>query len=115
MSHPEKPSVKLKLAGVDYQLVYDFNSIADAEEIVDRPLITGLRSRDITTPTVGLVRAMFYATARTSHPELTYEHAKSLITKKTLPEVWGKVLEAWALAQAEPEKESDGNPPQDQS
>jgi hypothetical protein len=115
MSHPEKPSVKLKLSGVDYELVYDFNAIADAEEIVDRPLITGLRSRDISTPTVGLVRAMFFATARTSHPELTFEHAKSLITRKSLPEAWGKVLEAWALAQTEPEKESDENPTRGQS
>jgi hypothetical protein len=114
MSNPVKPSVKLKLAGVEYKLHYDFEAIAEAEEILDRPLITGLRGRDIATPKVSLVRAMFFATAHATHPELTPEQAKSLVTKDTLVEVWPKVLEAWALSQPDPEENADENPTQDQ-
>lgn len=112
--HPAKPTVKLKLGGTEYALVYDFEAICEAEEILDRPLITGLRKRDITTPTVNLVRAMFYACAHSSQPALTYEQAKSLITRANLTEVWIKVLEAWTLGQPEPE-EGEANPPEDHS
>lgn len=114
MHHPEKPSAKLTLSGVEYKLVYDFEAIAEAEDILDKPLITGLRGRDITTPKVNLVRAMFFACAHAYHPELTYEQAKAFITRTNLVEIWPKVLEAWTLAQPDAEK-SNENPMQDRS
>lgn len=104
MHHPEIPSVTLTLGDVEYQLVYDFEAIATAEEIVNRPLITGLRQRDIATPTVNLVRAMFFATASASHPDLTWQTAKALVTRHTLATIWPKVLEAWTQAQPDPEE-----------
>jgi hypothetical protein len=112
MNHPEKPSVKLKLDGVDYKLVYDFDAIAEAEEILDRPLITGLRGRDIATPTISLVRSMFFATAHATHPELTFEQVKALVTPKTIADIWVKVLEAWQRAQpdAADEAKESANP-----
>ena len=112
MNHPEKPSVKLKLAGTEYTLVYDFDAIAEAEEILDRPLITGLRGRDIATPTISLVRAMFFATAHATHPELTFEQVKALVTRKTLADIWVKVLEAWQLAQPDADEASDTADPE---
>lgn len=115
MHHPEKPSVKLMLGGVSYSLVYDFEAIAEAEDILDKPLITGLRGRDITTPRVNLVRAMFFATAHATHPELTYEQAKALVTRDNLVEVWPKVLEAWTLAQPDAEESDEIRPTPDQS
>lgn len=115
MSNPVTPHVRLKLAGVEYRLVYDFDAIAEAEEIVDKPLITGLRGRDITTPKVSLVRAMFFATAHVAHPELTTEQVKSLITRDNLVEVWTKVLEAWTASQPDADEESDENPTPDLS
>jgi hypothetical protein len=113
MHHPEKPHVKLTLAGVEYRLVYDFESIAEVEEVLDKPLITGIRPRDVRTPTVSLVRAMFYATAHATHPDLTFEQVKHLVTRDSLVAIWTHVLEAWALSQ--PEQGDDENPTQGQS
>lgn len=107
--------VKLTLGGVEYTLTYDFDAIAEAEEILDRPLITGLRGRDITTPKVSLVRAMFFATAHATHPELTLEQAKALITRANLVEVWTRVLQAWTEAQPDAEEGDAENPTSDQS
>jgi hypothetical protein len=103
MTHPIKPTVLVTLGGKQYELLYSFDAIAEAEEVVDRPLITGLRGRDITTPTVNLVRAMFYGCAKTATPELTWEQAKALITQRNIADVWVNVLRAWNAAQPDPE------------
>jgi hypothetical protein len=103
MSNPLLPSVTINLMGTNYVLRFDFEAIADAEEIVDRSLITGLRPKDITTPKVRLVQAMFFAAAHREQPSLTFDAAKQLVTRENLPDVWTKVLEAWTASNPEPE------------
>jgi len=115
MHHPEKPVVKLSLDGTDYKLCYDFEAIAEVEELLDKPLITGIREKDVRTPTVSLVRAMFFATAHAHHPALTFAQAKHLVTRDTLVAVWTKVLEAWTASQPEPEESEDPRPSQSES
>ena len=55
MQNPTSPAVKLQIAGSSFDLVFDFEAIADAEEITGRALLTGLRRRDIECPAINLV------------------------------------------------------------
>jgi hypothetical protein len=100
-------SVKVNIDENEYELVYSFDAIAEAEEILDRPLVTGLRRRDIATPTVNLVRAMLYACAKVKHPTLTHEKVCAMVTRHNLAGIWGKVLDAWTKAQPDPEQGAD--------
>ena|SRR5450631_1424828 len=95
--NPTKPTVTLTVEGTDYELAFDFESIALAEEVTGRPLITGLRGKDIIAPTVSLVRAMLYATLHSYDASVTFDAAKAMVTRKTLGSIWNKVLEAWSL------------------
>ncbi len=118
-ANPLLPAVPVFVAGIKYNLRFDFDAIAEAEEIVDRSLITGLRPQDIRTPKVRLVQAMFFAAAHYDQPTLTYDVAKRLVTRETLPDVWPKVLEAWTASNPEPEvaeaEDASADPPPAQS
>ncbi len=114
LSNALRPAVPVTIAGKTYPLRFDFEAIAEAEEIVNLPLITGLQARDITSPKVKLVRAMFFAAAHYDQPSLTFEDAKKLITRENLVDVWVKVLEAWTISNPEPEA-AQANPTPDPS
>lgn len=107
MSNPLLPAVPVVVDGIKYMLRFDFEAIAEAEEIVDRALITGLRPQDIRAPKIRLVQSMFYAAAHYDQPSLTFDEAKKLITRETLPEIWPKVCEAWTASNPEPEVTED--------
>jgi hypothetical protein len=114
--NPTHPAVKLKLDGVAYHLRFDFEAIATAEEITDRPLITGLRQKDVTSPKISLVQAMLFACLIPDQPEATFAEAKALVTRDTLVSIWTKILEAWTQAKIEPDAEAaESDPPKDRS
>ena len=110
MQNPTVPKIKLTLGSITYPLHFDFEAIAEAEEIVGRPLLTGLRQRDIQSPTINLVRSMLFACLRHDSPNLSFTEVKSFVTRKNLAEVWGKVLEAWTQGMAEPDEDAEANP-----
>jgi hypothetical protein len=112
-TNPLLPAVPVTVDGIKYTLRFDFESIAEAEEIVDRALITGLRPQDIRAPRIRLVQAMFFASAHFDQPTLTFDAAKKLITRDTLLEVWPKVLEAWTASNDEPEPIENEDAPVD--
>ena len=105
MQNPTSPAVKLQIAGASFELVFDFEAIAEAEEITGRALLTGLRRRDIEAPSINLVRAMVFACIHKRHSLTTFEQVKPLVTRANITEVWGKVLEVWTEGLAEPEGE----------
>jgi hypothetical protein len=100
----------LKLNGETYSLVWDFEAIALAEDISDRPLLTGIKVRDITSPTISLVRAMLYACIHTNHTDVTWDHVKAMVTRKTFSDIWVAVLTAWNAGIGETEESGDENP-----
>jgi len=111
MSNPLLPAVPVIVDGIKYSLRFDFESIAEAEEIIDRALLTGLRPQDIRTPKIRLVQAMFFAAAHCDQPTLTFDDAKKLVNRETLSDIWPKVLEAWSASNPEPEAtESEDSP-----
>ncbi len=118
MNNPIQPAVEIELGGESHLLRFDLEAIAKAEDLTDRPLLTGLRNRDIAMPSINLVRAMLYACLLPDyvfdedHPPLTYDMVKQWVTRKTIPDIWGKVLETWQEGMAEPEK---ADPTKDQN
>lgn len=104
---PVAPVTTLSLNGATYSLVFEMESVALAEELTDRPLLTGLRQKDITTPKISLVQSMLFACILPRHPEMTLTQVKALVTRKNFYEVWGVVLNAWTAGLAEPDSEED--------
>jgi hypothetical protein len=115
MQNPTSPAVKLQIAGSSFDLVFDFEAIADAEEITGRALLTGLRRRDIEAPAINRVRAMLFACVHTTHALAKFVDVKKLVTRANLTEIWGKVLEAWTEGLAEPSEDAPADPPGSQS
>jgi hypothetical protein len=105
--NPTAPTTPLVIGGIQYGLLFDLEATAQAEELTDRPLLTGLRQRDINTPTIALVRAMLFACLRASHPHITYAAAKALVTRKNIGDIWAGVLAAWTQGLAEPDPDED--------
>jgi hypothetical protein len=111
MHNPTQGAVKIELGGTAYTLRFDFEAIAEAEDLTGKPLLTGLRERDVTSPTISLVRAMFYACLLPEHPYITFEQAKAMVTRKTLTDIWVKVLEAWSLSAPPAEEDQAATDP----
>lgn len=118
MHNALQPHVVATIGGHNYRLVFDFEAVAEAEDILDRALITGLTQKDVYRPTVSLVRAMLFGVIHREHPNLTYEAVKALVTRENLLEVWAKVFEAWVKSNPEPEEaegDAEADPKQAQS
>jgi hypothetical protein len=117
MNNPVAPSTSLTIGKAAFQLLFSFEAVAQAEDVLDRPLLTGLRSRDISSPSINLVRAMLYAALLPLNPKVTLAEAKALVTRKNLSDIWNKVLACWSAGMAEPDAEADedADPKTDQS
>lgn len=109
---PTMPLTELKLGNDVFHLVFDLDAIAEAEDLTDRPLLLGLQQRDVTSPTISLVRAMFLAGLRRHQGQMTVGDVRELVTRKNLREIWEKVLVAYVLFCAEDPKEGEENPPE---
>ena len=106
-TNPVAPTTDLTIGGVTYRLLFSMAAVALAEELTDRPLLTGLRQKDINTPTIRLVQHMLFASLLPNHPETTLDDAMALVTRKNFYEVWGVVLSSWTAGLAEPDPEKD--------
>ena len=109
--NPTQSVVEYSHAGVGYELAFDFDAVATAEDITGRPLLTGLTRKDVDTPTISLVRAMFFACLLPRQPQTTFAEAKALVTRETLQAVWGKTLDAWVASLPEPVEAAPGENP----
>lgn len=95
MKHPETPSTKIKLGGKEYELVYDFEAIAEAEDILNRPILGEVLFEANVKPKISFVRAMLFALAHPRHPELTVEQANALIKNAaTQTGAWVAIMQA---------------------
>jgi hypothetical protein len=95
MANPFNKTVILSLDGVYWTLLFDFEAIANAEEVTGRALFSGISGKDVTSPTINLVRAMLYAAVQAYQPATTFAEAKALVTRKNFVDIWTKLLEAW--------------------
>jgi hypothetical protein len=116
--NPIKPSVEVTLRKQTFQLVFDYDAIALAEELTGKALILGMPREAFDAPTINRVRAMFYACTRAKHPDITYEHVKALINSPQVQaSAWVAVIDVWnrdAKQLEADEAEANTDPTQDQ-
>jgi len=121
-SNPTKPATELSIDGwqatekglerkagakLELELVFELESIADAEDVSGLALITGLSKKEVNSPRISLVRIMLWASARPLQPEFTLEDAKKLVDQHTWSGIWGKILEAWIAGMSKPKADAD--------
>jgi hypothetical protein len=102
-----QPSATLEIDGRKYELVYDYNAIAEAEAATGGGcnLLHGL----VVPASMNAVqmRGVFFAALRTRHPEMSISEAGQLLRVDTIAEALRAIGESWALSMPEPK----ANPP----
>ena len=97
-----QPVVMLTVGDRMLQLVFDFEAIAEAEDVCGRTILSGLSSKEIYHPPIRLVQATLYASLLKYQPQITWAEAKAFVTAKTMSDIWIKVIEAWNKAMVDP-------------
>lgn len=90
--HPTLSPVSLKLKGHEYQLCFDYNSLAVAEKVTGKSYLMGLSFEHATAAEV---RALFYAALLMLQPDTTLEAAGALITPSNAPKVVKAIVDAY--------------------
>lgn len=105
---PTMPATKLDLGGETYDLLFDFEAIAEAEDAAREPLLFGLQDSDALHPRITLIRAMLYGALRRNHPELKFQDACALVTLETAAPIWATVTEAYQAFMPPPAPKQEG-------
>lgn len=102
-----QPSATLEIDGQKYELVYDYNAIAEAEVATGGGcnLLHGLMAPS--SMTAVQMRGLFFAALRTRHEDLSIGEAGRLLRVDTIAEALRAIGESWALSMPEPK----ANPP----
>lgn len=95
---------KLKIDDQTYNLVYDFNAIAEAERLAGCNLMHGLALILLDAPTAGQFRGLLYAALRKGHPKITLAQAGALVRIDTMPEIQEALLRAYNASLPEEKK-----------
>lgn len=108
-----QPVVQMQHGDEKFELIFDFETVARAEDLTGIALITGMTRETAERPRVNFVRAMLFACLLPRQKKMTYERAAKMITPETLTDIWNAVLEAYFKAMS-PGKEGqeDENPPE---
>lgn len=107
---PADPTVRyteLKLNGKTYQLTYDFEAIAAAEEATGLELLVGVDWRKINARRI---RAMLYASMVKAQPDIALKEIGKMITVLNLPKIESALVDCWMNSTPEKEEEPE-NPP----
>ena len=107
---PADPTVRyvpLKLGGTTYQLCFDFDAIARAEEMTGMELLFGVNWSRINAKRM---RAMLVACMLKAHPDITPEKLTRHITHKNLFAINEALVAAWV--NSTPDADDEENPPE---
>lgn len=107
---PADPTVRfvpLKLGGTTYQLCFDFDAIAKAEEMTGMNLLFGV---DWSKVNVVRTRAMLVACMLKAQPDITPEKLTKYITHRNMPRIQNALIDAWV--NSTPDEDEEENPPQ---
>lgn len=100
---PTLPAVTLKIDGVEYHPVFDFNAIALVEQQTGINLLKSI-VQDISAVHL---RALLWASLLREHPEMTIEQTGELITMYNLAEVHSAMIAAWFGSVASDSKDDE--------
>ena len=89
---PTLEFTELKLGSKTYKLIYDFDSIAIAEEMTRMPLLIGVNWANIG---VRRIRAMLYASALKAQPDVTLKEFTPHIVPANMGRIEAALAEAW--------------------
>lgn len=122
MTHPLIRETIIDFGGIAFTLVFNIKAIAEAERILGKSLIMGLTPQMIEAPTTDEVCAMFYAAAKTRHPDISIATVEQLLNassladaRLTMAKMRNAVLEAWMNSAVEPTETKGTNPTPGQS
>lgn len=104
---PNVEYVPLKLGKREYQLCYDFDAIARAEDITGMPLLLGvdwhnMKSREL--------RALLYAAALKAQPDAKLADFTPYIRPAHTGAIVAALIKVWVTSNAEKEEDAE-NPP----
>jgi hypothetical protein len=104
-----QPSATLEIDGQKYELVWDYNQIAEAEIETGGGvnLLHGVAAFLLRTMSALQLRGLFYAALKSRQPEITIQQTGALIRIDTMQAISKAINEAWGTAMPEP----DPNPP----
>lgn len=114
---PTEPIIHLDVDGQSFELAFDFETVAIAEDMTGRAILTGLTREVATAPAINFVRALLYACLLKHQPKITYPEARALVKRDNLATVWTAVVDAYLSTcdVADDEKEDGADPTPDQS
>lgn len=94
----------LTLNGQTYQLAYDFEAIAQAEELTGLSLLVGVNWSQIG---VRQIRAMLYASLLKAQPKITLDDLTPLLTVRNIAPIERALAAAWVESTPDPEKKDE--------
>lgn len=103
---PTLEFTKLEINGKTYDLIYDFEAIAQAEEETGIPLLVGVNWRRIG---VRQIRAMLYASMLKAHPAVTTKMITPWIVPKNIPLITTALADAWMSSTPEIKEDEQTN------
>lgn len=95
---------KISIDQKEYRLQYDFNQLADCEDIAGCNLLSAVARQGGNTALE--LRGVFYAFLHSHHPELTIHDAARLIRADTMVQVIDAIGEAFVAAASEEYQEA---------
>lgn len=96
--------VPLEIDGETYRLAWDFNAIAEAEQIINAGipdpryqvnLLQGVARVLISAPTASQLRGLLYAAMRMAQPKITIEKAGALVRIDTTQDIVNGLARAY--------------------
>lgn len=104
---PTEETIHLDIDGKGFELIFDFEAVARAEDLTGRAILTGLNRSTVDAPSINFVRAMLYACLLKHQPKTTYDEARALVNRDNLAVIWQAVVEAYIATCVIPNDEQD--------
>ncbi|MDE2099255.1 MAG: hypothetical protein KGL39_18520 [Patescibacteria group bacterium] len=103
---PTIPDVTVEIDGERFRLCFDFGAlaIAKAKLRAAKVDVNILHSIDFSAADVDTIPALFFAASQKFQPDLSWEHARELVTLRTVDAIGVGLFSAYRAAMAEPAK-----------
>jgi len=96
-THALKSEGVVTLDGKEYKIEFTMRGLAEAEEVSGLSLLA-LSQKQITSPSIKLVWAMFFGLAQKHNPKLTFDEVQDLITPLDVVQSWALMAEVYLSA-----------------
>lgn len=91
-------SVDITIKDKTYKMVFDFNAVAEVEQMTSRNLMTKEGWDDLNGREVSI---LFWSTLQAEQPDITLQQVRKLMNTRNIKLITDKVMEAWTLSKVE--------------